>query len=103
MPRFVQRWSSPGDIWHVPLTQLWPIGQLPQWRRPPQPSLAAPQVLPSAWQVVLLQVSQTWLTASQTWLAGQVPHMSGLPQPSLAAPHWKPSAAQSFGAQVPQE
>jgi len=74
--------------------QTSPAGQLPHWSRPPQPSLAAPQVRPIAAQVTLWQVSQTCDTASQTWPPVQVPQSSGFPQPSLAGPHWKPSEAQ---------
>jgi hypothetical protein len=87
---------------HAPPTHWSPAGQLPHWSVPPHPLLAAPQVRPSALQVVTAHVSHWWLNVSQTWGAVHVPHESVWPQPSLSVPQAAPSDVQDAGEQAPQ-
>jgi hypothetical protein len=71
--------------------QIWPVGQAPQLRVLPHPSLAVPQLKPCCAQVIGAQ-PQTF--AVQIWPAGHVPQSRTSPQPSLALPQFKPCCAQ---------
>ena len=86
-----------------PAPQTCPEGQVPQLRALPQPSLAAPQLNPSAEQVVAAQVPVPHLPGPPTPQVcpdGQVPQLRALPQPSPAAPQTYPSAEQVVGVQL---
>ena len=95
--------THPQTLGVPPPPQVWPAGQLPHWRRPPQPSPAGPQLTPSAAQVVgvhALPQTKGVPPPPQVWPAGQLPHWMTPPQPSPEGPHCTPSAAQVVGVQL---
>jgi hypothetical protein len=85
--------------------------QEPQDRRPPQPSAAGPQSMPSCLHVFGMHIiaMSTPLPLDPHWLgtppppqvsgAWHVPQSIMLPQPSPAGPQLKPSCAHVWGTQ----
>jgi hypothetical protein len=102
--------ATPHTLARPPPPQVWPAGQVPHIRSPPQPSATAPQLAPA-----LAQVLRTHATAAsvappdphipgrppppQLCPSGQLPQSSCPPQPSPAGPQLTPSAAQVRGTQ----
>src|SRR5690606_18991018 len=70
--------------------------QVPHWMMLPQPSEMAPQLAPSAPQVVRTQPAPHWFGPAppHTPLSGHVPQLSEPPQPSPMKPHSASSVSQ---------